>query len=74
VELVGRLMRIVMPVRVCTGSCWHALLEDLETCFVCFEKNLIDFLIRQARALEIRRDSLNVVSDLVPLVTLIRYD
>ena len=66
-------MPIVMPVSVCTGSCC-ALLENLEICFVHFEENLIDFLIRQTRALEMRWDGMNVVSDLVPLVALIRYD
>ena len=66
-------MPIVIVVSACTGGCC-ALLEKLETCFVHFELNLIDFLMRQTRALEMRRDSLNVVSDLVPLGTLIQYD
>ena len=59
-------MPIVMPVRVCAGSCC-ALLENLETC-------RFESLIRRTRALEMRQDDLNVVSDLVPLETLIRYE
>jgi len=34
--LVGCFVPIVIPMRVCAGSCC-ALLENLETCFVHFE-------------------------------------